>query len=106
MLERVLRNLVSNAVRYTQSGTITIRCEQASGCLLLSVEDTGTGIASDQQESIFEEFIQLDNPERDRSKGLGLGLSIVRRIARLLGHPLTLQSRPGHGSRLPCSSAT
>lgn len=99
LLERIVRNLVANAIRYTQSGSVTIRCDRQSGCLLLSVEDTGTGIASDQQENIFEEFTQLDNPERDRSKGLGLGLSIVRRLARLLDHPLRLQSQPGLGTR-------
>ena len=99
LLERILRNLVNNAIRYTQAGSVTIRCEQASGCILLTVEDTGIGIASDQQESIFEEFVQLDNPERDRSKGLGLGLSIVRRLAGLLDHPLMVQSQPGHGAR-------
>lgn len=98
LLERILRNLVANAIRYTLSGSVTIRCKESTGGLILSVEDTGVGIAEDQQENIFEEFTQLGNPERDRTKGLGLGLSIVRRIASLLDHPLTLQSRPGYGA--------
>jgi len=93
-----VRNLVSNAIRYTESGSVTLRGEQVAGGLQLSVEDTGIGIAPDQQENIFEEFTQLGNPERDRNKGLGLGLSIVQRIARLLDHPLSLQSQPGQGT--------
>jgi len=98
LLERIVRNLVSNAIRYTESGSVTLRGEQVAGGLQLSVEDTGIGIAPDQQENIFEEFTQLGNPERDRNKGLGLGLSIVQRIARLLDHPLSLQSQPGQGT--------
>lgn len=98
LLERILRNLVTNAIRYTESGSVTIRCETVSEGLQLSVEDTGIGIVSDQTENIFEEFTQLGNPERDRNKGLGLGLSIVRRLARLLEHPLKLDSQPGQGT--------
>jgi CheY-like chemotaxis protein len=66
--------------------------------LRLSVIDTGRGIPLDQQESVFHEFVQLHNPARDRSKGLGLGLAIVSRLGRLLGHRVDLRSRPGHGS--------
>lgn len=98
LLERILRNLVVNAIRYTESGRIIIHCQERSGSLQLSVEDTGMGIAPDQVENIFEEFTQLGNPERDRTKGLGLGLSIVRRLALLLNHPLELDSQPGQGS--------
>jgi CheY-like chemotaxis protein len=75
----------------------------------LSVIDTGRGIAADQQESVFQEFVQLHNPARDRSKGLGLGLAIVSRLGRLLGHRVDLRSRPGHGSMfsidVPCGDA-
>lgn len=109
LLERILRNLVTNSIRYTESGQVTIRCQSDAQHVLLSVEDTGVGIAADQQEYIFEEFTQLENPERDRSKGLGLGLSIVRRLAELLEHPLELESHAGRGARfsltLPLRSA-
>jgi CheY-like chemotaxis protein/anti-sigma regulatory factor (Ser/Thr protein kinase) len=98
LLERILRNLVTNAIRYTAAGNVTIRCRRVAGSLQLSVIDTGVGIADHHKELIFEEFTQLDNPERDRSKGLGLGLSIVQRLARLLDHPLHLRSEPGKGS--------
>jgi len=99
LLERVLRNLLTNAIRYTDEGTVEVRCEAVSGGLCLSVADTGVGIDPQHLDYIFEEFTQLHNPERDRSKGLGLGLSIVRRIARLLDHQLEVESRPGKGTR-------
>jgi signal transduction histidine kinase/CheY-like chemotaxis protein len=98
LVERIVRNLVSNAVRYTASGRILIGCRRAGGRLSIQVHDTGMGIPPDQQALVFEEFYQVANPERDRSKGLGLGLSIVQRLAKLLDAPLTLRSRPGAGS--------
>lgn len=98
LVERIVRNLVSNAVRYTMQGRILIGCRRNGGCLSLQVHDTGVGIPPDQQALVFEEFYQVANPERDRSKGLGLGLSIVQRLAKLLQLPLALRSRPGAGS--------
>ena len=97
LIERVLRNLVSNAVRYTDRGRVMVGC-RSSARLSVEVWDSGCGIARDQQNRIFEEFYQLDNPERDRAKGLGLGLAIVRRLATLLECPLSVHSEPGRGS--------
>lgn len=98
LVERIVRNLVSNAVRYTRQGRVLIGCRRAANRLLIQVHDTGVGIPPDQQSLVFEEFYQVANPERDRTKGLGLGLSIVQRLAKLLDAPLTLRSRPGAGS--------
>jgi signal transduction histidine kinase/CheY-like chemotaxis protein len=98
LLELILRNLVSNAVRYTEHGGVLVACRQRGAQALLEVWDSGIGIAPAQQEEVFLEFHQLDNPERDRQKGLGLGLSIARGLAQLLRLELTLASRPGRGS--------
>lgn len=98
LLDRILRNLVDNAIRHTRQGGVLIACRQRGTKLRVQVWDTGVGIAPQEHESIFLEFRQLSNPERDRNKGLGLGLAIVRRTADLLGHPLELRSRPGRGS--------
>jgi two-component system, sensor histidine kinase len=99
LLFRVLSNLVSNALRYTENGGIVVGCRRRGDKVLIEVWDTGIGIPLEHQERIFEEFYQLNNPERDRTRGLGLGLASVRRIAQLLEHPVRLQSRPGKGSR-------
>lgn len=99
LLGRMLRNLVSNAIRYTDSGSILVGCRRKQDHLIVHVYDTGKGIPLDQQSSVFEEFHQLHNPERDRSKGLGLGLAIVDRIAKLLRIPITLESTLGHGTQ-------
>ena len=98
LLERILINLVSNALRYTRHGAIMITARKRGENALIEVRDSGVGIEPDEQSNIFLEFVQLENPARDRSKGLGLGLAIVRRLADLLYHPLTLSSRPGRGS--------
>ncbi|NYZ16795.1 PAS domain S-box protein [Azospirillum sp. RWY-5-1] len=98
LLERILRNLVENALRYTESGGVLIGCRRRGDRLLIGVVDSGIGIDPDRQEEIFEEFVQLGNPERDRNKGLGLGLAVVRRLARLLGHAVEVRSAPGRGS--------
>ncbi|TVT74761.1 MAG: response regulator [Denitromonas halophila] len=98
LFERILSNLVSNAIRYTDHGRILIACRQEGEFLRVEVRDNGRGIESDAQELIFQEFVQLDNPERARSKGLGLGLAIVRRLTQLLSHRLSLRSGPGWGS--------
>ena len=110
LIERILGNLVSNAIRYTtpeqnMSGKVLVAARVRQDHILLQVRDNGSGIAPESQEIIFQEFVQLSNPERDRSKGLGLGLAIVKRLANLLEHPLTLRSLPQQGStfaiRLP-----
>jgi len=105
MLESILSNLIGNAVRYTEQGAVMLAARRRGVQWQLEVRDSGAGIAEEHQQDIFEEFHQLGNPERDREKGLGLGLSIVRRLARLLEHELSLFSRPGRGSvfavRLP-----
>ncbi|WP_434622616.1 PAS domain-containing hybrid sensor histidine kinase/response regulator [Azospirillum sp. B2RO_4] len=98
LLTRMVRNLVENALRYTESGRIDIECRRAGGRLLIEVRDTGIGIPPDHLESIWEEFHQVGNPERDRNRGLGLGLAIVRRLSQLLNHPVDVQSKPGQGT--------
>ncbi|MDE1987353.1 MAG: response regulator [Alphaproteobacteria bacterium] len=97
LLERILRNIVSNAVRYTEHGRIVIGCRRGAQ-LSVEVWDTGVGIPDNHREQVFEEFYQVANPGRDRSQGLGLGLAIVRRLTRILDHPLTFVSAVGRGS--------
>ncbi len=98
LLERMLRNLLNNALRYTPRGGILLGCRRMGDRLNLAVVDTGIGIAREMQQAVFEDFFQIGNPERDRSQGLGLGLPIVARMARLLDHPIAVRSAPGHGS--------
>lgn len=98
LLERILRNLLDNAIRYTRSGGILVGVRRRGGNWRIEVRDSGIGIAPDQVERVFDEFYQIGNAERDRRRGLGLGLSIVRRLADLLGHPLTLLSRLDRGT--------
>jgi CheY-like chemotaxis protein/anti-sigma regulatory factor (Ser/Thr protein kinase) len=100
LLSRLVRNLVSNAIRYTSVGGVTISTMRDGEHVLLSVEDTGIGIAPENQERVFHEFVQLDNPQRARDKGTGLGLAIVRHIAALLSHPIHVDSAPGRGTRI------
>ena len=99
LLLRVLRNLISNAIKHTQKGQILVSAEQASDMVEISVSDTGCGIPYDELENVFKEFYQLANPERNSSKGLGLGLSIVRKLSALLGHKISVTSELGGGSR-------
>jgi len=98
LLTTILRNLLSNAIRYTERGGILLGCRRQGAMWQICIYDTGIGIAEDKQERVFEEFFQVGNPERDRAKGLGLGLSIVIRLARLLRHRVSLHSIPGRGS--------
>ncbi len=101
LLHRVLLNLVSNAVSYTQRGGVLLACRVAADAshAYIEVWDSGIGIAAEHQEAIFNEFYQVGNTERDRRKGLGLGLNIVRRTLALLGHRLDMWSHPGLGTR-------
>jgi CheY-like chemotaxis protein/nitrogen-specific signal transduction histidine kinase len=99
LLEQILRNYVSNAVRHTERGAVRVHCLPAGGGVRITVADTGPGIPQGQHEAIFREFYQLGNPERDRGRGLGLGLAIVARLAKLLEHPIHLESAPGEGAR-------
>lgn len=98
LLELVLRNLVLNAVRYTDRGGVLIGCRRRGIDVSIEVYDTGIGIPDNKREDIFREFYQLGNPERDRQKGLGLGLAIARGITTSLGHPLSVSSKEGRGS--------
>jgi len=98
LLARIVRNLVANAVRYTERGCVMIGCRRQGSSIRIEVWDTGPGIAPDKHAEIFQEFAQLGNPERDRRKGLGLGLAIVDRLARLLGHEVRLRSQVRRGS--------
>jgi signal transduction histidine kinase/CheY-like chemotaxis protein len=99
LLERVLGNLVSNAIRYTRAGGVLVGCRRKGGRLRIDVCDTGAGIPEDQQQQVFVEFCRLGEHERDHRGGLGLGLAIVERLCRLLGHRIELASRVGSGSR-------
>jgi len=98
LLDRILRNLLANAVSYTASGGILLGCRRSSGNVRIIVADTGPGIPESQQHQIFEEFYQVGNSERDRSRGFGLGLAIVQRIADMLEHPVAVRSAVGKGS--------
>ena len=106
---RMARNLIDNAIKYTDHGSVTVGLEHDGAELVLSVTDTGRGIAQAEQMRVFEEFYQLDNPGRDRSQGVGLGLTIVHRLAELVGARMTLRSEVGQGScfelRLPAATA-
>lgn len=98
LLEQMVRNLVGNAIRYTSAGGVLVGVRRRGATLSIEVYDTGAGIDLHDQARIFDDFVQLGNPERNQSKGLGLGLSIVRRASQLLNHPIHLKSQPGHGS--------
>ncbi|WP_431854416.1 PAS domain S-box protein [Azospirillum sp.] len=104
LLAQLLRNFVENAIRYTPRGGVRVTCHRIAkdgagdDRLAIEVHDTGIGIPAEHMASIWEEFHQVGNPERDREKGLGLGLAIVRRLSELLGHPVTARSEPGKGS--------
>lgn len=98
LLEQIVQNLLANAIRYTRVGRVHLRCLSLSAGVRIEVLDTGIGIPLDDQERIFEEFQQLSPAHGERREGLGLGLAIVRRIAKLLGRKIEVQSEPGRGS--------
>lgn len=110
LVKLILQNFVTNAIRYTVSGGLLVGCRRRGTVVRVEVWDTGIGIPPDHHEAIFADFLQLSNPERDRRKGLGLGLAIARRLADLIGARITLSSKPGQGSvfglELPASVAT
>ena len=109
LLHRMLSNLMDNALKYTMRGGVTVTARERGEAVWIEVRDTGIGIAPEQSGRIFEEFYQINNPGRDRSRGLGIGLSIVQRLSRLLGHPVQMHSRPGRGTHfrvvVPIASA-
>ena len=98
LVDLVMRNFISNALRYTRTGGLLIACRARGGRLALEVWDTGCGIAPEHQQEVFKEFHQLGNPERDRRKGLGLGLAIVQRLAQAMHTQVEVRSRLGRGS--------
>ncbi|MCP5265871.1 MAG: hybrid sensor histidine kinase/response regulator [Burkholderiaceae bacterium] len=98
LFERVIRNLIDNAIKYTDDGSIRISARRLDTRCLIAISDTGRGIPLDEQARVFEEFYQIGNKERDQRKGLGLGLSIVERLSRLLGLELAFESTPGRGT--------
>ena len=98
LLERILLNLVANALRYTRRGDVGVSCHEGFDEVRIDVSDSGIGIAEDEQRKIFGEFYRVPESERDGARGLGLGLAIVERLGRLLDHPIELSSKPGEGS--------
>jgi len=98
LLRRILQNFLSNARRYTESGGVLLGGRRRGDSVALQVIDTGIGIGKDDEARIFEEFQRLEGSDKSARRGLGLGLAIVRRIARLLDHPVNMRSRPGRGS--------
>ena len=98
LLEQMIRNLIGNALKYTHQGKVLLGCRRHKDALWIEVWDTGIGIPEKDYKAIFGEFQQLDNAARERSRGLGLGLSIVQRLGDLLGHKISVRSKPGRGS--------
>jgi two-component system, chemotaxis family, CheB/CheR fusion protein len=98
LLEQMIRNLLTNAFKYTRHGKVLMGCRRRQGILSIEVWDTGIGIPENDFERIFEEYQQIDNTARERSRGLGLGLSIVRRVGKLLEHSVKVRSQVGKGS--------
>jgi signal transduction histidine kinase len=103
LLHQILSNLLANALRYTPAGRVLLACRRRGGQLRVEIWDTGIGIPSDRLDDIFEEFRRIDQLEQADFRGVGLGLSIVRRTAALLDHPVTVRSRPAHGSMFAVS---
>lgn len=101
LLYRILLNLANNAIRYTDHGSVMVACRPSrdGAHMRIEVRDSGIGIAPQFHEKVFQEFFQVGNPQRDRSKGMGVGLSIVERATRLLNHPIALRSALGKGTR-------
>ncbi len=98
LLEQMVRNLISNALKYTQRGSVLLGCRRRPGNLRIEIWDTGIGIPESELQAIFEEYHQVDNAARQRSQGLGLGLSIVKSLGELLHHRIRVRSLKGKGS--------
>ena len=98
LLKRVIRNLVSNAVKYTQKGSVTLQIDAGSQSVQLSIIDTGIGIVESELETVFDEYVQLNNKKRDRNKGVGLGLALVKKMCQLLDHDISVVSKLGNGT--------
>lgn len=98
LLERLIGNLVANAVRYTEQGGILVGCRRRGGRWLVEVWDSGIGIPREHLPHVFDEYYQVGNEERNRARGVGLGLAIVRKTAQILGHEISVRSRMGKGS--------
>lgn len=103
LLKRILANLLSNALRFAEGGTVLMGCRRRGPLLEIQVWDNGCGIAADSLEEIFEDFKQIGNDARQQAKGLGLGLSIVRRLSNLLAHRVRVASWPGRGTMMSVS---
>lgn len=99
VIGRIIRNLLDNAIKYTESGEVSINTYIRGETAVLTIEDTGKGIPEDEQGKIFEEFYQLDNPGRDYGRGVGLGLAIVQRLCEVINAEISLTSTPGVGTR-------
>jgi two-component system CheB/CheR fusion protein len=98
LLEQIIRNLLSNALKYSERGKVLLGCRRRKEMLSIEIWDTGVGIPNEELQAIFEEYHQVDNAARQRSRGLGLGLSIVQRLGHLLDHRVSVRSKPGKGS--------
>lgn len=98
LFEQIVRNLLTNAMKYTRGGKVLLGCRRRRGTLIVEVWDTGIGIPESEYQTIFEEYRQIDNEARERSRGLGLGLFIVARLAKLLDFKVLVRSRIGKGS--------
>jgi two-component system CheB/CheR fusion protein len=98
LLQQMIRNLLGNAIKYTKRGKIVLGCRKRGDALRIEIWDSGIGIAASELHAIFEEFHQVGNAARERSRGLGLGLSIVQRLGHLLGHDIDVRSVPEKGS--------
>jgi signal transduction histidine kinase/FixJ family two-component response regulator len=98
MLSQIIRNLCGNAIKYTAEGSVTLAAQCTQTSVVLSISDTGIGIDISDSDKVFEEFYQVSNPSRDKAQGLGLGLSIVERLIKALGHRISLDSSPGVGT--------
>ena len=98
LLEQIIRNLLSNALKYTEDGTVLLGCRRRKGAISIEIWDTGIGIPEGELQAIFDEYHQIDNTARERTRGLGLGLSIVQRLVKLLGCRIDVRSRLGKGS--------
>jgi len=103
LLERIVRNLLDNAIKYTDAGRVSVGVTRNGEDFIVKVADSGRGIPEAEQTRVFEEFYQLDNPERDRTRGLGLGLAIVRRLTELLRIRMDMRSSAGRGTTFQLS---